>query len=48
MSADSKSLPELTEAISKLTNNALSTPGIQAIAIKLPEFWTDDPEIWFL
>ena len=26
----------------------MSTSGIQAVAVKLPEFWTDDPEIWFL
>ena len=31
-----------------LTNNALSTTKIQAVAVKLPEFWTDDAEIWFL
>ena len=46
MSADSEILTQLTEAVSKLTNNALSTTKIQAV--KLPEFWTDDPEIWFL
>ena len=48
MSADSEILTQLTEAVSKLTNNALSTSRIQAVAVKLPEFWTDDPEIWFL
>ena len=48
MSADSEILTQLTEAVSKLTNNALSTTKIQAVAVKLPEFWTDDPEIWFL
>ena len=48
MSADSEILTQLTEAISKLTNNALSTTKIEAVAVKLPEFWTDDPEIWFL
>ena len=48
MSADSEILMQLTEAVSKLTNNALSTTKIQAVAVKLPEFWTDDPEIWFL
>ena len=26
----------------------MSTSRIQAVAVKLPEFWTDDPEIWFL
>ena len=25
----------------------LGTPGIQAVALKLPEFWTDKPEVWF-
>ena len=48
MSADSEILTQLTEAVSKLTNNALSTTKIEAVAVKLPEFWTDDPEIWFL
>ena len=48
MSADSEILTQLTEAVSKLTNNALSTTKIQAVAVNLPEFWTDDPEIWFL
>lgn len=48
MSADSDMLTQLTEAVSKLTDNALSTSGIQAVTVKLPEFWTDDPEIWFL
>ena len=48
MSADSEILIQLTEAVSKLTDNALSTSGIQAVAVKLPEFWTDDPKIWFL
>ena len=48
MSADSEILTQLTEAVSKLTNNALSTTKIEAVAVKLPEFWTDDPDIWFL
>ena len=48
MSADSEILTQLTEAVSKLTKNALSTTKIQAVSVKLPEFWTDDPEIWFL
>ena len=48
MSEKSKILTQLTEAVSKLTDNALSTTGMQAVAVKLPEFWTDDPEIWFL
>ena len=48
MSADSEILTQLTEAVSKLTNNVLSTTKIQAVAVKLPEFWTNDPEIWFL
>ena len=39
MSADSEILTQLTEAVSKLTNNALSTTKIQAVAVKLPEFW---------
>ena len=38
MSADSEILTQLTEAVSKLTNNALSTTKIQALAVKLPEF----------
>ena len=21
--------------------------GVQAVALKLPEFWTDKPEVWF-
>ena len=37
MSADSKILTKLTEAVSKLTDNALSTSGIQAVAVKLLE-----------
>ena len=45
MSADSEILTQLTEAVSKLTNNALSTTKIQAVAVKLPEFWTDDPDV---
>ena len=48
MPADSEILTQLTEAVSKLADNALSTTGIQAVAVKLPEFWIDDPEIWFL
>ena len=48
MLAESDILAQLTEAVSKLTDNAFSTSGIQAVAVKLPEFWTDDPEIWFL
>ena len=47
MPADSEILTQLTEAVSKLTDNSLSTSGIQAVAVKLPEFWTDDPKIWF-
>merc|ERR1712024_77694 len=25
----------------------LGAPGIQAASLKLPEFWTDKPEVWF-
>ena len=48
MSADSKILTKLSEAVSHLTNNFSSTSGIQAVSLKLSEFWTDDLEIWFL
>ena len=48
MSADSKILTKLSEAVSHLTNNSSSTSRIQAVSLKLSEFWTDDLEIWFL
>ena len=25
----------------------LGVPGVQAVSLKLPEFWTDKPEVWF-
>ena len=25
----------------------LQTPGIQAVSLKLPDFWTNKPEVWF-
>ena len=48
MSADRKILTKLTEEVSQITNNTLSTFGIQAVSLELSDFWTDDPEIWFL
>ena len=38
MSANSELLTQLTIAISKLTDNAVSTSGIQVVAVKLKSF----------
>lgn len=51
MSTESELLVELTKAVSELANSsssAGSSATLQAVSIKLPEFWSDDPEVWFV
>ena len=52
--SDSEALPRLTKAITNLsasTSPPSSQPpegSVQAVAIKLPDFWPENPEIWFV
>lgn len=42
---DTADLQRLAEAIKDVA--APATPNVNAASIKLPEFWTEDPELWF-
>ena len=53
MPTESELLVELTKAVpvSELANcssSAGSSATLQDVSIKLPEFWSDDPEVWFV
>ena len=43
MSLDAANLQELAKAIAAIG----SPPAANAVSIKLPDFWTEDPELWF-
>ena len=52
MSVDNESMLKLAEAISNLSKSSSSSTkpevAVLAVTLKLPEFWQEDPEIWFL
>ena len=53
MSLENEMLQKLAEAISNLNATATTAtvpqaPEVQAVSVKLPEFWPDDPEVWFI
>ena len=51
MSTENELLSKLTEAMNQLATTSSahsSSAALQAVSIKLSEFWSDDPEVWFI
>jgi hypothetical protein len=44
---DPSDIQALAEAIRGLNDQNDEAPAIRAVSLKLPEFWSVDPEIWF-
>ena len=49
MVLEEEDIKRIAETLKELTPAApgAAAQGIQAVALKLPEFWTDKPEVWF-
>ena len=49
MVLEEEDIKRIAETLKELTPAApaAAAAGIQAVALKLPEFWTDKPEVWF-
>lgn len=57
MSLENEAILKLAEAVSRLstatasdrpTSSQQAESSVQAVSIKLPEFWSEDPEVWFV
>ena len=51
MSTENELLSKLTEAMNQLATTSSahsSSAALQAVSLKLPKFWSDDPEVWFI
>lgn len=46
MPMEEADIQNLAQAIKNL-NAPVNAEGARAVSLKLPEFWTDDPEVWF-
>ena len=44
---DIKRIAETLKELTPAAPAAAAAAGVQAVALKLPEFWTDKPEVWF-
>lgn len=47
MPLDSTDIQELAKALQTVASASPAPTHVNAAAIKLPEFWSDDPELWF-
>lgn len=47
MPLDSADIQELAKALQTVASASPAPAPVNAVSIKLPEFWTDDPELWF-
>ena len=47
MPLDSADIQELAKALQTVASASQAPAQVNAAAVKLPEFWSDDPELWF-